>query len=87
MQTQVHTRADGSTLLRSTDTLQPYPQRLSDRLLHYGEQHAQRSFVARRRWVEIDQSGQSHPGEWVHISYGQMLQRARAVGQWLLQNT
>jgi feruloyl-CoA synthase len=70
-------RADGTVLLHSREPLQPHVERLSDRLRHHAERTPERSFIARR-------VGGSGP--WQHISYGEMLQRARAIGQWLLDH-
>ncbi len=67
-------RPDGSAILQSTEPLADYPQRLSDRLQHWAEQAPQRCFVARR------QDG----GDWRRINYAEMLQRAQAIGQALL---
>ena len=78
----IEERADGSTLLRSTEALRWYPERLSDCLEQWAQEAPDRSFVARR-----DQGGQSggqSSGHWVHISYAQMLARAQAVGQALV---
>ena len=71
----VETRADGSRVLRSTEALQAYPERLSDRLAHWAREAPDRSFVARR----------GADGQWQHISYAQMLVRAQRIGQSLLQ--
>lgn len=70
----VETRADGCTVLRSTEALQPYPERLSDCLEHWAREAPQRSFAARR----------DRGGDWRQLSYAQMLQRARAIGQALV---
>ena len=78
----IEERADGSTLLRSTEALRWYPERLSDCLEQWAQEAPDRSFVARR-----DRGGQSSgqsSGHWVHISYAQMLARAQAVGQALV---
>ena len=75
LQATVEPRADGSVVLRSTEALGAYPPRLSDRLLEHAQRHPERSFAARR---------EGGHGAWQHISYAQMLQRARACGQWLL---
>ncbi len=69
--------ADGSTRLTSTEALAPYPARITDRLEHWAGLAPQRSFVARR-------AGGHARGEWQAISYAQMLQRAQALGQALL---
>ena len=71
---QIEQRADGSTVLRSTEALQTFPARLSDRLAHWAAAAPERTYVARR----------DHGGDWVRVGYAQMLQRARAVGQALL---
>ena len=69
------TRADRSCVLRSTEALQAYPQRLSDRLAHWARVAPDRTFAARR----------GADGAWQRISYAQMLERAQRVGQALLQ--
>jgi feruloyl-CoA synthase len=70
----IERRADGTTLLRSTEALGPYPSRLTDHLERWAREASDRTFVARR-----DASG-----EWQRVSYAQMLERAQAVGQALL---
>ena len=67
-------RADGSAILHSTESLVPYPERLSDRLSHWAEQAPERCFVARRH----------QGGKWRRISYAEMLHRAKSIGQALL---
>jgi feruloyl-CoA synthase len=70
----VEQRADGVTLLRPVEPLGAYPERLTDPLEHWAAQAPDRSFAARR-----SEGGQGD--SWQHISYAQMLARARAVGQ------
>ena len=72
---EVERRADGSVRLHSTEPLRPYPARLTDRLVQHAQRTPERTFVARRA---------GGTGPWQAISYGQMLQRARAVATWLL---
>jgi feruloyl-CoA synthase len=74
VEASIENRADGSTLLRSTETLRWFPERLSDSLAQWAQEAPDRSFVARR----------ADGGDWVHISYAQMLARAQAVGQALV---
>lgn len=76
----VDTLPGGSTLLRSTEALLPYPERLTDRLQQGAEQFPSRTLVARRSGAGAGQPR----GDWQHVSYAQMLQRAQAVGQALL---
>ena len=73
----ITTRPDGSTLLASTEALLPYPARITDRLEHWAGAAPNRPFAAQREAV-------AGGGAWRHISYSQMLQRAQAVGQALL---
>jgi feruloyl-CoA synthase len=76
----LESRADGSQVLRSTEALRWYPERLTDSLAQWAAQAPTRTFVARRA---LDADGVAS-GDWVRISYAQMLQRAQAVGQALV---
>jgi feruloyl-CoA synthase len=67
-------RADGSTLVRSTEALGPYPERITDRLLHWAAVAPDRTLVAKR----------VGGGDWRRISYAEALQNARAIAQALL---
>jgi feruloyl-CoA synthase len=64
-------RPDGTVVLRSTEALLPYPDRLTDRLEHFAATAPERVFAAQR----------GAGGAWVTISYAQMLDRARRLGQ------
>jgi feruloyl-CoA synthase len=70
----IENRADGSTLMRSTEALRWLPEKLTDCLAQWAQEAPGRSFVARR----------ALGGDWVHITYAQMLARAQAVGQALV---
>lgn len=74
---QLETRDDGPLLLRSTEPLGWYPARLTDCLEQWAEEAPERTFVARRT-PAADGGGS---GDWVRISYAEMRQRARAIGQ------
>ena len=74
LEAEVQLRADGSTVLRSTDALRWYPERLTDCLEQWAAEAPERSFVARR----------AQGGDWHHVGYAQMLQQVQAVGQALL---
>ena len=67
----LETRADGCQVLRATEPLRWYPDRLTDALEQWAAEAPERTFAAKR-----DQGG-----DWRRISYAQMLQRVRAVGQ------
>ena len=70
--------ADGSVRLQSPEPLQPYLPRLNDALAHWAQQAPERVFVARR---DATQPGQP----WQTITYAQMRDRARRLGQALLE--
>jgi feruloyl-CoA synthase len=76
---QVERRADGSTLLRSRETLAPCPARLTDRLDQWADAAPERCFVARR------DPAVPGGGDWHRVSYAQMRERARRVGHALLE--
>ncbi|CAD6555874.1 2-succinylbenzoate--CoA ligase [Paraburkholderia hiiakae] len=61
--------------LRSTEALDDFPERVTDRLVSGARAHPDRWLVARR----------GADGQWQGISYAQMLERARAIGQALLE--
>jgi feruloyl-CoA synthase len=71
----VEKRAGGVQVLRSTEALQAFPERLTDKLEAWADQAPDRVFMAKRHGG----------GDWRTISYAQMLQRARAVGQALAE--
>ncbi len=69
-------RAGGVALLRSTETLCPYPERITDCLEHWAGVAPDRTFVAQRRGPR---------GEWEHVTYAQMLERAAGIACALVQ--
>lgn len=75
----VERRPDGSVVLRSTEALQPYPARLTDRLEHWARVAPDRTLVAQR-----ERRPDGTRGDWRHLSYDRMLARAQAVGQALV---
>lgn len=70
----VERRADGAVIVRSTEDLRWFPDRLTDCLQQWAAEAPDRVFAARRE----------HGGDWRTITYGQMLQRVQAVGQALV---
>jgi feruloyl-CoA synthase len=68
------TAADGSTLVTSTEALQPYPVRLTDRLLHWAAVEPDHTLAAKRH----------QGGDWRRISYAQALHSARCIAQALI---
>ncbi len=73
-ETELSRRADGTILMRSPEPLGPYPDKLTERLLHWARVAPERVFVAQR----------DPAGEWRRISYAEMLRLVRSVGQALL---
>ena len=71
---RIEAGADGAWRLASQETLDAYPDRLTDRLVSGAERHPDRTLVAQR----------GADGAWQRISYREMLEQARAVGQALL---
>jgi feruloyl-CoA synthase len=67
-------RADGCVLLRSPHALGAYPRKLTERLDRWAEQAPERIFLAQR-----------DGGGWRTLRYGEARERARRVGQYLLQ--
>ncbi len=68
----VEVRRDGEFwYLRSREALGDFPERLTDRLVSGAARHPERWLIARR----------GPDGAWIGITYAQMLQRARAIGQ------
>jgi feruloyl-CoA synthase len=70
----VRSERDGITYLRAENTLQAYPQRMTDRLVHWARERPDQTWMARR----------GPDGEWVHLTYAQAWQKAQAIGQALL---
>ena len=65
----------GVRVLRSAEPLGAYPIRLTDRLEYWAREAPERTLVAKR----------DRAGRWRHISFRQMLERARSVGQALIE--
>ena len=65
---------DGVWRVDAVTPLAPVPARYTDRLVSGAQDHPDRTLVARR----------GPDGEWIRISYADMLQRARRIGQALL---
>ena len=71
-------RADGSTIVTSTEPLAPYAQKMTDRLLHWAEVAPERTVIAKR--------DPALGGAWRKLSYAQALASARSVAQVLLDH-
>ena len=75
----LETCADGVRVLRSTEALNWFPDRVSDVLSKWADEAPDRTFVAQR-----SQPGTASGGEWIRVSYAEMRERAQRVGQALL---
>ncbi|HBI71478.1 MAG TPA: feruloyl-CoA synthase [Massilia sp.] len=67
-------QVDGTWHVDAVTPLQPVPQRFTDRLVDGARAHPERTLVARR----------GADGEWIRLSYAQVLDSARRIGQALL---
>src|SRR5205085_12697043 len=71
--------AGGAVYLRAQQDLQPPPQRMTDRLVHWAKAEPGRIFMARRR-----RNADGTTGDWQEITYGEALAKARRIGQALI---
>ncbi|MBA5689128.1 feruloyl-CoA synthase [Rugamonas apoptosis] len=71
---EIQRDADGVWHIRPLETLGDYPRCLTDRLVAGARQFPERTLMAAR----------GADGEWIRISYADMLARVRRIGQWLL---
>ncbi len=71
---ELERRPDGCILIRSKHPLDAYPDRITDRLVHWAKQTPDAVFMAAR----------DDKGEWRKITYAQALDHARAIGAALL---
>jgi feruloyl-CoA synthase len=71
----VERRPDGSMLLRSPQKLGPYPNKITERLVHWAQETPDRVLFAQR----------DATGAWRKVTYVQALHQARAIGQALLE--
>jgi feruloyl-CoA synthase len=71
----VEPQDSGATHVRIKQDLQPYPERLTDKLVHWAQVAPDRTYMA----------GRGPDGAWRHIGYREALDSARRIGQALLQ--
>ena len=71
-------RADGSTVVTSTEPLGAYAERITDRFMHWAGTAPERTLVAKRLPKE-------HGGDWRRVSYGEALIAARSIAQALIE--
>ena len=73
--------ANGHTYLSAVQPLEPFADRLTDRLLHWAEHAPDRAFIA-RRVVHPDGTR----GDWRQVTYREALTAARSISQALLDS-
>lgn len=69
-------RPDGTILVHPTRPIGPYPDRITERLLHWAERAPERTFMAER--------ARDGSGGWRRLAYGRTLDLVRNIGQALL---
>ncbi|MCZ4317236.1 feruloyl-CoA synthase [Comamonadaceae bacterium G21597-S1] len=69
----------GTHYLQADQDLQPYPERMADRLRHWAEAAPERSWMARR-----GRNTDGTLGDWRHLSYAQAWTTARNIAQGLI---
>jgi feruloyl-CoA synthase len=72
---EVERKPDGTILLRSPRALEPYPEKLTERLAHWGEAAPERIFLAQR----------DRTGAWRSVTYGAAFASVRAIAAALLE--
>ena len=75
----VRTDAQGIQYVRAKQALRPYPERMTDRLLHWARTMPEHPFIARRAALPDGTTG-----DWQYVSYARALQAARAIAQALI---
>ncbi len=73
----IEQNAQGHLIVRSSEALQEYPERMLDRLIHWAAVAPERTFMAKRV------NGDNRGGDWRHVTYQQALDAARRIGQYL----
>ena len=70
----MQTLADGTILVRPDEGLRPYPTALTDRVIHWANVAPDRCCIAKR----------GADGEWQRLTYSQVMESAKSIGQALL---
>ena len=79
----VDRRPDGTLHLKSARTLPHYPEKLTERLVHWANAAPDRVFMADRG--PPPQTGEGNGGRWRTITYAQTLDQVRRIGTALLR--
>ncbi len=71
--------AQGTHYLRADQDLPPFPERITDRLVHWARTRPDQTVFARRT-----RNADGTTGDWRHITFAQALDAARRIGQGLI---
>ena len=74
--------AAGTRYMLADQPLQVYAHRITDRLLHWAQTAPERTWMARR-----ERNPDGSTGDWRPITYAQALERARSIGQALIDRS
>ncbi|MGH9686884.1 MAG: AMP-binding protein, partial [Candidatus Acidiferrales bacterium] len=72
----------GAMLVKPEEELRPYPKVLTDRLAHWAKVSPEKTCIARR--ARSADSHENAADEWRRLTYGQVWESARCIGQALL---
>ena len=75
----LHEGTAGARYVRADAALQSHALRMTDRLVHGAEKHPDRVFIARRH-----RHADGSTGDWQTVTWREALERARSIGQALL---
>lgn len=67
-------REDGTLIISQVDALEPYPVKMTERLVHWAREAPDRTWMAQR----------DEAGEWRRVSYARALEAVRRLGQAML---
>jgi feruloyl-CoA synthase len=76
---QLRDGGPGVHYLMAEQPLAPYPERITDRLVHWAQTRPQQTFMARR-----GKNADGTLGDWQHLTYEQVWKRGRAIAQSLI---
>ena len=76
---QLRDGGPGVHYLMAEQPLAPFPERITDRLVHWAQTRPQQTFMARRA-----KNADGTLGDWQHLTYEQVWSRGRAIAQSLI---
>lgn len=76
---QLRTEDSGVQFLMADQALEAYPDRLTDRFLHWTQKHPKKVMFARR-----EKLSDGKLGDWINITYEEALHKAKSIAQFLI---